>query len=400
MNDPKQSHNAFDDLLEGDEPNASPKPGIIADGARADLATVRDDAKRAAAHVRERGQQAARQAHERAHAIGASVRRELPGRVANVRAAVAGQMKAIRWRAVAKPLLIGSAVILAALAGALYLNAKRIHDLEAQDAQGAPAATATASAPTNTTNAHGLVATQYSAASPVAATVATVPSVSPAAPAAVPVTPIAPVAQTAVPVASSLPPVPSEANAGTCALALPTLNTLYALTRARSPMEETWIRFGYDCLGARRVDCRRLRICVAGYSGCIEAVRCGAHRKPRRAPAGDRHRRAAPSAGIDHTTREETGTGCRATCGGRSAACRSGLTHLHSADATGHLHPARRCHDDGRRTDGRRAGITGRHRGCSVRNHFPHGLRRSLHCGRRSVVGSGARHAACARLPG
>lgn len=249
MNDPKQSQSAFDDLLDGDEASTSPKSGLIADGARADLATVRDDAKRAAAHVRERGQQAARQAHERAHAIGASVRRELPGRVANVRAAVALQMKTIRWRAVAKPLLIGSAVILAALAGALYLNAKRIHDLEAQDAQGAPAATATASAPTNTTNAHGLVATQYSAASPVAATVATVPSVSPAAPAAVPVTPIAPVAQTAVPVASSLPPVPSEANAGTCALALPTLNTLYALTRARSPMEETWIRFGYDCLG-------------------------------------------------------------------------------------------------------------------------------------------------------
>ena len=249
MNDPKQSHNAFDDLLDGDEASTPPKPGLIADGARADLATVRDDTKRAAAHVRERGQQAARQAHERAHAIGASVRRELPGGVAHVRAAVAGQMRAIRWRAVAKPLLIGSAVILVAFAGALYLNAKRIHDLEAQDAQGAPAAIATASAPTKTTNAHGLVATQYRAASPVTATVATVPSVSPAAPAAVPVAPIAPVAQTAVPVASSLPPVPSEANAGTCALALPTLNTLYALVRARSPMEETWIRFGYDCLG-------------------------------------------------------------------------------------------------------------------------------------------------------
>jgi hypothetical protein len=80
MNDRKQTRNAFDDLLEGDEPTASPKPGLIADGARADLATVRDDTKRAAAHVRERGQQAARQAHERAHAIGASVRRELPER--------------------------------------------------------------------------------------------------------------------------------------------------------------------------------------------------------------------------------------------------------------------------------------------------------------------------------
>jgi hypothetical protein len=196
----------------------------IADGARTDLAEVAADARRAAAHMRERGSHAMRSARERAATMGPAVRGQ-------ARAAL-GATRSIAWGKVGAVGLAVVAIVIGGVAlqkygflkndGASVANAT----VEQNSEPSVRAVSAAPSAAVPQTKADPPIATDSVPSTPVANAVPAV-----AAP-----TPV-------------LAPVPGEANAGTCALALPTLNDLYALKRPRTTEEQAWLRFGYDCLG-------------------------------------------------------------------------------------------------------------------------------------------------------